>query len=410
MLKEIVTANQHHAYRLLQCITVASRPLFVEELGEILALDFDGGNEGIPELKEDWRWRDQQEAMLSMCSSLIAIVDDGPYRVVQFSHFSVKEFLTSDRLASSNIDVSHFHILLEPAHTVIVRACFGILLQSDNGAGHAKAKSNSPLIGYAATHWVGHAQFENVSRSVEDGMRRLFDSTQPHFAAWLQLYDIGLDCQWDSFIGSHHPRSSDIPPLSPLYYASLCGFRDLAVHLIDQHPQHLNARGGQNLSPLAAALRNKHFGTADILYERGADVGIRGTESRTLLHAASIDGFIDIGQWLLARGGEANSQEVNHRTPLHFAVKNERIEFVRMLLRHGIMVNANDEDSCTPLHLASENGCIEIVRLLLLHGADVYARDLRLRTALHLASFFVSLRTAVREQCYCETTEKLFFS
>ena len=245
MLKEIVTANQHHAYRLLQCIAVASRPLRVEELGEILALDFDGGSEGIPELKVDWRWRDQQEAILSMCSSLIAIVNDGPYRVVQFSHFSVKEFLTSDRLASSSIDVSHFHILLEPAHTVIVRACFGILLQPDNGAGDAKAKSNSPLLGYAATHWVGHAQFENVSRNIEDGMRRLFDLTKPHFAAWLQVYDIGLDCQWDSLMGFRHPRSSDIPPMSPLYYSSLCGFRDLAAHLVDEHPQHVNERGGQ---------------------------------------------------------------------------------------------------------------------------------------------------------------------
>ena len=399
MLKEIVTANQHHAYRLLQCIAVASRPLRVEELGEILALDFDGGSEGIPELKVDWRWRDQQEAILSMCSSLIAIVNDGPYRVVQFSHFSVKEFLTSDRLASSSIDVSHFHILLEPAHTVIVRACFGILLQPDNGAGDAKAKSNSPLLGYAATHWVGHAQFENVSRNIEDGMRRLFDLTKPHFAAWLQVYDVGLDCQWDSFMGFRNPRSSDIPPMSPLYYSSLCGFRDLAAHLVDEHPQHVNERGGQNLSPLAAALRNKHFDIADILYQRGADVGIRGTDNRTLLHAASIDGFVDIGQWLLARGGEANSQEANHRTPLHFAVKNGRIEFVRMLLRYGITVNAKDKDSCTPLHLASEDGCIEIVKLLLPHGADVYARDLKLRTALHLASFFVSVRTAVRGQC-----------
>jgi hypothetical protein len=33
--------------------------------------------EGIPELKEDWRWKDQQEAVLSTCSSLVAVVNDG---------------------------------------------------------------------------------------------------------------------------------------------------------------------------------------------------------------------------------------------------------------------------------------------------------------------------------------------
>jgi hypothetical protein len=102
VLKEIVTANQHHAYRLLQCLTVASRPLRVDELAEILALDFDKTKEGIPELKEDWRWIEQQKAVLSTCSSLIAVVDSGRHRVVQFSHFSVKEFLTSDRLAASS--------------------------------------------------------------------------------------------------------------------------------------------------------------------------------------------------------------------------------------------------------------------------------------------------------------------
>ncbi|KAI9439161.1 hypothetical protein H4582DRAFT_1877688, partial [Lactarius indigo] len=127
VLKEIVTANRRQAYRLLQCLTVASRPLRVEELAEILALDFDGAKEGIPELKEDWRGEDQQETVLSTCSSLISVVDDGGHRVVQFSHFSVKEFLTSVRLAGSSVDVSYFHISLEPAHTVIVKACLGVL-------------------------------------------------------------------------------------------------------------------------------------------------------------------------------------------------------------------------------------------------------------------------------------------
>ena len=82
-----MTDNRDHAYRLLQCLTVASRPLRVEELAEILALDFDGAKEGIPELKEDWRWKDQQEALMSTCSSLITVVDGGHHRVVQFSLF-----------------------------------------------------------------------------------------------------------------------------------------------------------------------------------------------------------------------------------------------------------------------------------------------------------------------------------
>ena len=41
--------------------------------------------------------------------------------VIQFSHFSVKEFLTSDRLSTSTGGVSHFHIKPEPADTTLVR-------------------------------------------------------------------------------------------------------------------------------------------------------------------------------------------------------------------------------------------------------------------------------------------------
>jgi hypothetical protein len=100
----------------------------VEELAEVLAVDFDDA-EGVPKLKPNWRWEDQEQALLASCSSLIAIVDTGDSRVVQFSHFSVKEFLTSARLATSSQDVSRYHIALEPAHTILAQACVSVLLQ-----------------------------------------------------------------------------------------------------------------------------------------------------------------------------------------------------------------------------------------------------------------------------------------
>jgi hypothetical protein len=106
ILKEINNANQKEAHRLLQCLAVAYRPLRVEELAEVLALDIDAG--GIPRFNANWRWEDHEAAVLSACSSLVSVVNDDGSRVVQFAHFSVKEFLTSDRLASMK-DVSQFH-------------------------------------------------------------------------------------------------------------------------------------------------------------------------------------------------------------------------------------------------------------------------------------------------------------
>ena len=53
ILKEINNSNQKQAHRLLQCLAVASRPLRVEELAEVLAFDLDTGR--IPILNADWR-------------------------------------------------------------------------------------------------------------------------------------------------------------------------------------------------------------------------------------------------------------------------------------------------------------------------------------------------------------------
>ncbi|KAH9037477.1 hypothetical protein EDB85DRAFT_2287858 [Lactarius pseudohatsudake] len=129
ILKEINNANREHSYRLLQCLTVASRPLRVEELAELLAIELNAG--GIPKLNVDLRWEDQEEAVLSACSSLVTVIIDNGSRVVQFSHFSVKEFLTSPRLAYCTEEVSRFHIPIEPSHMILAQACLGVLLCPD---------------------------------------------------------------------------------------------------------------------------------------------------------------------------------------------------------------------------------------------------------------------------------------
>jgi len=120
ILREIRKPNQGLAHRLMQCLVAAVRPLRVEELAEVLAFDFKA--EGIPQLNENWRWEDQEEAVTSACSSLVTIVKDDDSRIVHFSHFSVKEFLTADRLAEPMRDVSRYHIELETAHTILAQA------------------------------------------------------------------------------------------------------------------------------------------------------------------------------------------------------------------------------------------------------------------------------------------------
>ncbi len=175
-----------------------------------------------------------------------------------------------------------------------------------------------------------------------------------------------------------------------LYYAASCGLFDLTKHLIAEHPQHVNARVGRNKSPLAAALCNRHTQVAELLHQHGAVLHI-GCQRRTLLHAASKDGLVDVAQWLLNIGADANPQQDDHRTPLHLAAANGHLELVRTLLGHSGDVNAAaTEDNSTPLHEASKGGHVDIVRLLIQDGADASADLQRL---LLLASSSGSAKT-----------------
>ncbi|KAN0139385.1 hypothetical protein V8E53_002886 [Lactarius tabidus] len=385
IMKGISKAQKDNAHRLLQCLAVAVRPLLVEELAELLAFDFQASaTGGIPTLKEDWRWDDEEEAVLSTCSSLITIVHSGDSRVAQFSHFSVKEYLTSPRLAQSpHGGVSRFHIDLETAHTIIAQACLATLLWLDERPGSSDANV-SPLVKYAAQHWVEHAKFEKVSSRVRDGMDVLFDSSKPHFAAWLKVHDV--DKRWSFFaVGSKHGVGS------PLYYAAYFGFYDLAEHLVLQHPEKVNAVGGCNLFPLPVALYRRQFRVADLLYGHGAVVDVQDSDNETPLHVASAFGQVDIMQWLLDHGADPNAQNFAGFTPLYWAAYNRYPEAVQVLLEHDIYINLQSNSGETPLYgvlnsIGPEEEVVDIVRHLLDRGADPNVRRHNRSTALHRAS------------------------
>ncbi|KAH9015322.1 ankyrin repeat-containing domain protein [Lactarius pseudohatsudake] len=385
ILRGINKAQRDNAHRLLQCLGVAVRPLRVEELAELLAFDFQASRDrGIPKLKDDWQWDNQEEALLSTCSSLIAIVPSRGSRIVQFSHFSVKEYLTSPRLARSHEDVSKFYIDLDVAHTILAQACLGTLLRLDE---HADTKG-FPLIKYAAKHWMDHTRSEKVSSCVRDGIDDLFDSSMPHFAVWLRVHN--MDESWASF---SHDQPEGVG--SPLYYAAFCGFHDLAERLITKRPEQVNAGGGHLLAPLLAALYKRHFDVATLLHKHGAVVDLRGATDRTLLYTASYFGHIDVMGWLLNHGADPNARTPRRYegwTPLHIAATYTNFEAVQILLEHSADVNSRRDNGNTPLHDIShfryhpEGKRVDVMQRLLEHGANPNACDNKHSAPLHRAS------------------------
>ena len=424
VLDEIQSTNQgRHAHRLLQCLSVAMRPLCVEELAEVLTFELDARGGELPKYHPDWRWEDQEHAVLSACSSLISIVNSDNSRVIQFSHFSVKEYLTSERLSTASGAVSRYYIAMEPAHLILAQSCLALLLhtntsvdgeynESSEKGGGQDSEEGMPLLKYAAEHWTSHARVGNVLSYLKDVMETLFDLKKPYFEAWMQIRVISF-----AYRGQ-----------SPLYIAALHGFYDLVQYLINGRPEQINHHNNTEFSPLVAALRSKkHIHVAELLVKYGACVHIRGDPP--LCHAVRFSddsSRVNAVQFLLKRGARVNAGDMRLMTPLHYSAHMGCPEVSRILLEHGadvslqndfgqiplhfvsnlgnkdegerlvlarlllagscMDVNAQAGDGGTPLHSASQNRRPKIVQLLLARGANAHAEDFQGRNPLHYLS------------------------
>src|SRR6267142_2611209 len=382
-LQEIDGTNWEFARRLLLCVAVVSRPLRVDELAECLAFDFNAGP--IPKYREDWRLEDPVEAVLSTCSTLLALVNVDGSQVIQFSHFSVKEFLTSSRFAEKGDTISrHYHISMIPAHTLVAQACLGILLYLDGNITR-DGLDKFPLAKYAAEHWFEHARFEDVSQSTVEGMKEFFDESKPHLAVWLWIYDPTV-APWVR--GELAKVQVPVAPRgTPLHYAAFCGLRNIVKVLVTGQLQDLNSRRFKDGStPLHLVLREGHVEVAQFLVEHGADAIAQDNDGSTPLHWTSSRGHIELAQFLIQHGADATAQNRNGSTPLHWASSKGHIELAQFLVQHSADATAQNKNGSTPLHRASSEGHIELAQFLVQHGADATAQNKNGSTPLHWAS------------------------
>jgi ankyrin repeat protein len=379
-MREIKEEKWEDARRLLLCVAVASRPLRVGELAEILAFNFEAGS--IPKFCEDARLQNPIEAVLTTCSTLLSVVEDWRSQVVQFAHFTVKEFLTLDRLAKKGDAIFRYHISMIDAHTLLAQACLGILLHLDKDITR-DGLTNFPFAQYAAEHWLDHAHFEGVSQNVIGGMTQLFDRRKHHLVVWLWIYDPTVS-------PFQRDKSAKVPlPLSgtPLHYAAFCGLHHVVETLTMENSQDVNSRSFDNEStPLHLASREGHGHIARILFEHRADTEARTKDGETPLHLASQRNHVELARFLLEHGANTETWTKDGETLLHWASSRGHVELSQLLLEHRANVAAQTKDGETPLHLASQLNHVELVQLLLKHQADVAAQTKDGETPLHLAS------------------------
>jgi len=310
-----------------------------------------------------WRPENAEETVLSACSTLISIIDNKELKIVQFSHFSVKEFLTSDRLRTSEIgSISDYHIPLDSAHTVLARACLTVLLQLDEEIDKRRV-AMLPLVFYAAKHWVDHAKYEDVASRVQSALEELFNPKKPYLSGW----DWIRRADQDTFDAV---KERPGPPKEPaLHLAVGCGFSGLVNYLIVVHGEHIEAKHGSFTALLQASIHGR-LDIVDVLLNHGADINSGDATDWSPLFWASLQGHANVVQFLLERGADVNKPTRQSKmTPLHAASRPGHLEVVRILLAHGADVQIRTRHGETALQAATSCGREAVARLLLEHGA-----------------------------------------
>jgi ankyrin repeat protein len=377
--------NWEYAHRLFQCIVVARRPLHVEELAGFFSFKSEEGR-GLT-FEENWRPENPRDMVLSTCSSLIAVVNVNGSTVIQFSHFSVKEYLTSNRIAKGR--VSRYYIPLESAHLLVTQACLAILIQLDEHVTKSSIEG-FPLAQYAGRYWAEHAEFGNVLSHTEDLMKRLFNPKNYHFKNWVWIFDT-ISCR--SML-SESP--SDLKP-APLHYAARHGFDRVAEWLITACSQDVNVSRDYFITPIYIASEYGQFKTVQVLLKHHADVYTGGIDAWTPLHytLSSTNPKPEITRLLLEHGADVNSKVVIDITPLCLlSGRTGNLEVAKVLLEHDADPNILTIFGEGPLSMALQGGHPDLVQLLLKHGADPNARDDYGQTLLHVASRLGDLKTA----------------
>ncbi|KAK1623175.1 hypothetical protein BDP81DRAFT_293432, partial [Colletotrichum phormii] len=251
MLLSISPELKDDAFRLLQFLVHAKRPLTVSEAVDVIATLMKKGQR---EFNTERRLL-RDDDILCYCPSLVLIAevkrDEATVREVQLAHFSVKEYL---------VDRSQFN--LEMASSAIARTCLTYIKSID--CRFQTMKSTFPLARYAAEVILVHAQLAESSHETFDDIITFFQE-ETTFRRWGYLYQ--PDRPWQNEPG--------FPEAGCLYYTCLGGLLRVSRYLIDKGAD-VNAQGGRYGNALQAASEGGHREIVQLLLEKGADVNARG--------------------------------------------------------------------------------------------------------------------------------------
>jgi ankyrin repeat protein len=379
ILSAITEEDAEYAMRILQWLTFSARPLYVEEIAEVVAIDVARD----PAFDRDEVLEDPLEA-LNICSSLVTITTNGEggrsgsvRQIVALAHYSVQEYLVSDRIKQGQ--AKQYSMIEVECHNVIAEGSLKYLMQLQQPLSEEALKI-SVLARYSAEFWSSH-----VTKSTDrvKGTSRLamtlFSKKNPAYLTWIQL------CDPDNSWREPDLRKGLESTATPLYYAARLGLRAITKLLLNAGAD-ANAQNGKYDNALYVASEGGHEQIVKMLLDKGADVNAQGGHYGNALQAASWKGEEQIVKMLLNAGADVNAQGGYFSNALQAAPVKGEEQIVKMLLNAGADVNAQGGEYGNALQVASWKGQEQIVKMLLNAGADVNAQGGEYGNALYAAS------------------------
>jgi hypothetical protein len=155
ILSAISEEHSEYAMRILQWLTFSARPLSVEEIAEVVAIDVARD----PAFDRDEVLEDPLEA-LDICSSLVTITTNeaeerpsSAQRIIALAHYSVQEYLVSDRIKQG--EARQYSMQEVDCHNALTKGSLMYLIQFQQPLSTAVLQA-SALARYAAEFWSSH--------------------------------------------------------------------------------------------------------------------------------------------------------------------------------------------------------------------------------------------------------------
>lgn len=321
ILSSIDIVFEEDARRILALLCCTKRPLTIAELIEGIAVEL--GDD--PRLNPEARLFSEDE-IHRICPGLLEIdISDKENETVRLAHFSVQEYLESERA------IERFRVQKLVGNAEVASVCLTYLLEPKLSMPETSI-GDYPLAKYAAQNWYKH--YYDGDRSiphVRSQIARLFTSNRSVFESWINIWNPE---------DRYGIKPVKVP--SPFYYASLLGLLEIVTQLLKiitlagkDSRALVNEQGGKYGNPLQAALFNGHKEVAQQLLDKGANINAQNGFYGNALQMASSEGYKEIVQLLLDKGADVNAQNGFHGNALQMASLKGHEDIAQLLIEKG---------------------------------------------------------------------------